>query len=259
MIQKYFLLWALSAFSGLTCFGDCNLTAQKVKQKKPVIEGYIILDIKTLTDADGSDNLQKTLTGTDSVMLSGHRKMYLQNNCLIDIIENKNFHDGEYIKTDTLSYDFYDLVNQKYVLFEKLSTDAKIIKRGSMAIDGSFSNAAQYDLWNGVVDSTWTLTDTVINGKRQGVINFTLTGVTDSLDIEFIKKTKFWVDHEVKDFPLQLSYILSRKLNGAFVYKMQQSFPDGKTVMITSFDYQPVKLPASITRIFERWTQIARE
>lgn len=248
----------MPAFWSLTCFTNCNLPAKKLKQKNPDIEGYVILDIKTLTEVDSSGMLQ-SISGIDSIRLSSHRKMYLQNNCLIDILGNLNFNNGQYIKTDTLSYDFYDLVNQKYVLFKKLSPDAKIIKRGSMAIDGSFSNTPQYDPMNGVVDSIWKLTDTVINGKHHGVISFTLTGITDSLDREFIKKTKFWINHEIKNFPLQLSYILSKKLNNGFVYKRQGPFPDGKTVMVTSLDYQPAKLPDTLTRIFERWTQIARE
>ena len=258
MIHKFFLLYLLPAFWSLTCFTNCNLFTKKLKQKNPDIEGYVILDIKTLTEVDSSGMLQ-TISGIDSIRLSSHRKMYLQNNCLIDILGNVNFNNGQYIKTDTLSYDFYDLVNQKYVLFEKLSPDAKIIKRGSMAIDGSFSNTPQYDPMNGVVDSTWKLTDTVINGKHHGVISLTLTGITDSFDRELTKKTKFWINYETRNFPLQLSYILSKKLNNGFVYKMQGPFPDGKTVMVTSLDYQPVKLPDTLTRIFERWTQIARE
>ena len=239
------LLTLLLAFICLIFYTKCSATSKKSNQKKTDVEGYLIVDIKTIS-------------GKDSNWISA-RKMYLQNKCLIDIIGNENYSNGQYIKTDTLSYDFYDLVNQKYVLFNKLAPDAKIIKRGNMAIDGSFSNTPQYDPWNGIVDSTWSLRDTVINGKVQGVVNFSLEGVTDSLDIALTKKTIFWVDHGVKNFPLQVSYILSKKLNGAFVYKMQQAFPDGKTVMITSLDYQPAKLPESLTRIFERWTQIARE
>jgi len=233
------------------------LTDTEVKQKEPDMEGYIILEVKTFTDVDSIGIFQKTIRGKDSII--SHRKMYLRNNCLIDIIGNMHFNNGEYIKTDTLSYDFYDFVSQKYVYFEKLAPDAKIIKRGSMAIDGSFSKMPQYDPMNGIVDSIWKLTDTVINGERQGVINFILSGLTDSLDREFAKRTKFWVDHEIKNFPLQLSYILSKKLNGVFVYKMQQSFPDGKTVMVTSLDYQPAKLSDRLRRIFERWIHIARE
>ena len=255
MIYKYFLLFLFLAYSSLACF-----TVKKVKQRERDIEGYIILDIKTFNDVDGSGIYPKTLRENDSIMLSSHRKMYLQNNFLIDIIGNTNFNsNGEYIKTDTLSYDFYDLVNQKYVLFEKLSPDAKIIKRGTMAIDGSFSNMAQFDPMNGVVDSTWKLTDTVIDGRLQGVINFTLKDITDSLEREIAKRAKFWVDPKTKNFPLQLSYILSKKLNDGFIYKMQNPFPDGKTVMITSLDYQSAKLPDTLTRIFDRWTQIARE
>ena len=248
----------MPAFWSLTCFTNCNLSTKKLKQKNPDIEGYVILDIKTLTEVDSSGMLQ-TISGIDSIRLSSHRKMYLQNNCLIDIVGNVNFNNEQYIKTDTLSYDFYDLVNQKYVLFEKLSPDAKIIKRGNMAIDGSFSNTPQYDPMNEVFDSTWKLTDTVINGKHHGVISFTITGITDSFDRELTKKTKFWINHETKNFPLQLSYILSKKLNNSFVYKKQNPFPDGKTVMVISLDYQPGKLPDTLTRIFERWTQIARE
>ena len=257
MIQRYFLLCLLFASSGLACFTDCNLTSKKVKRKDREVEGYVILEVKIFTDVDDGGFAHKTTIGKDSII--SYRKMYLQKNFLIDIIGNVNTNNGKYVKTDTLSYDFYDLVNQKYVLFEKLSPDAKIIKRGSMTIDGSFSNTPRYDPMNGIVDSIWKLADTVINGKRNGVLNFILTGITDSLDREFTKRTKFWVDHGIKSFPLQLSYILSKKLNDGFVYKMQQSFPDGKTVMITSLDYQPARLPDTLTKIFERWTRIARE
>lgn len=257
MINRDFLLYIFFASSALIYSTNCNMSAKRIKQNGPEIEGFIILEVKTFANVDSKGFAQKTKNGNDSII--SHRKMYLQNNCLLDIIGNLNFNNGKHISTDTLSYDFYDLVNQKYILFEKLSEDAKIIKRGSMAIDGSFSNTTQYDPWNGVVDSIWKLTDTVINGKQHGVINFILTGITDSLDGEFIRRTKFWVDYGNKNFPLQLSYILSNKSNGAFVYKMQQPFPDGKTVMITSLEYQPAKLPDTLTKIFERWRQIPQE
>jgi len=235
------------------------MTAKKIEQKDQNHEGYIILDVKTFANVDSNGTPQESIKGHDSILLSAHRKMYLKNNCLIDIIGNINLDKGVYVKTDTLSYDFYDLHNQKYVRFEKLSTDAKIIKRGSMAEEGSFSNSAQFDPTKDIVDSTWKLTDTTINGKRLGVINFILADITDSLDREFAKRSKYWADHETKNFPIQLSFMLSEKLNGSFVYKIQNPFPDGKTVMVTSLDYQPAKLPDTLTRIFERWTQIARE
>ena len=259
MICKYFLLYLFFTSSGLTCSTNSQLTAKKVKQKDSDFEGYIILDVKTFTNVDSNGTPQESIRRHDSILLSAHRKMYIKNNCLIDILANINLNDGVYIKTDTLSYDFYDLLKQKYVLFEKLSTDAKIIKRGSMAEGGSFSNSPQFDPAKDIVDSTWKLTDTTINGKRHGVINFILTDITDSLDREFAKRSKYWVDHETKNFPIQLSFMLSKKVNGSFVYKMQNPFPDGKTVMITSFDFQPAKLPDTLTRIFERWTRIARE
>ena len=256
MIKKYSLLCLLLAFSFLISVISCNLTVKKLEQK---IEGYIILEVKMFADVNSSGFAEKPLSGNDSIQASTHRKMYIQNGYLIDVGENLRFNNGEYVKTDTLSFIFYDLVNQKYICFDKLSVDAKVIRSGRMTIDGSFSNNAKYDPMNGVVDSTWKLTDTIINGKRQGVINFSLTGITDSLDKELTKRAKFWVDYGTKNFPLQLSYILSKKLNGAFVYRMQNPFPDGKRIMLTTLDYQSAKLPDRLTTVFQRWTQMVRE
>lgn len=259
MTPGYFILYLVFASFSLTSFTSCNLTTKKVRQHKADFEGFVILDVKTFIDMDGNGVLQKSLSGKDSIMFISDRKMYLQNNYLIDIITNKNFNKESFIKSDTLSYDFYDLVKQEYILFDELSLDAKTIKKGSMAKDGSFSNTASYDPMNGIADSAWQLSDTVINGKRQGVITFNNAGITDSSEREIAKRTKFWVDYETKNFPLQLSYILSKKLDGGFIYKMQNPFPDGKTVMITSLDYKPAKLSDTLTSIIERWKQIAGE
>ncbi|HWN89072.1 MAG TPA: hypothetical protein VNM35_08420, partial [Chitinophagaceae bacterium] len=65
MIYKYFLLFLFLAYSSLACF-----TVKKVKQREPDIEGYIILDIKTFNDVDGSGIYPKTLRENDSIMLS---------------------------------------------------------------------------------------------------------------------------------------------------------------------------------------------
>ncbi len=252
MKSKYILLFIFFVFLGLLCF-NCNFNAQKTKLGSRPFEGYITVDIKVFAGVDSNGHPADLLQESDSTLLPTHRKLYLSNNLLIDIVGNKNFENGHYIKTDTLSYDFYDLDKQKYIHFEKFSPDAKIIKRGNMATDGSFSNTALYDPWNGVDDSVWKITDTVINERKQGIMHFITEISLDSTDKEFVKRSKYWVDHEIKNFPLQLSYLLSKKLNHGFIYKQQLPMPDGRGIMVTSLDYQPARLPDSLLAIFRSW------
>lgn len=223
------------------------------------MEGYVVLDVKTFSDVDSTGFATKTISGDDSVFLSAHRRMYVYRYFLIDIVGNQHYVDGKYTKTDTTSYRFYDLANQKFIYFDKFSADGKVLKKGKMSEDGTWSYKPQFDPMNEIPDSMWKVTDTIINGKTIGVVRFTYADVTDTLGTELAKKAKLWVDYSVKDFPLQLSYILSKKLKGAFVYKMQQPAPDGSIVMVTSLTYDPKKLPDTLVRIFNRWIQIARE
>src|SRR5687768_8617162 len=106
MIHKYFLLYLLFVSSNLTCFTNRDLTAKKVKDKQLEFEGFVLFDVKTVIDVDGSGSVLKALSGNDSLMLSSSRKMYLKNYHLIDIISRINFTDGAYLKKDTFSYDF---------------------------------------------------------------------------------------------------------------------------------------------------------
>ncbi|RYE56070.1 MAG: hypothetical protein EOP48_08810 [Sphingobacteriales bacterium] len=238
---------------------DCNTSTSQGKQKNVNSEGHIVLDIKMFSDVDSSGFATKTIGGNDSIFLSAHRTMYLYYGRLIDIVENKNYANGIYTKTDTLSYDFYDLTTQKFIHFDKFAVSAKILKTGKMSESGSFSKMPQFDPMNGVPDSIWQVTDTTINGKNIGIVSFIYQDTTDTVGIELARKAKFWVDYNIRHFPLQLSYILSNKLNGSFVYKMQQPAPDGSVVMVTTLNYVPKKLSDTVVRIFNRWTQIASE
>src|SRR6185436_10069135 len=100
MIHKYFLLELLFACSALTSVIHCNLPTTKIEQKDTLIEGYIILEVKALRNIDKNGLAHETIGENDTVI--SHRKMHLQNNCLIDIIGHDNFLNRKYINTDTL-------------------------------------------------------------------------------------------------------------------------------------------------------------
>lgn len=218
-----------------------------------MVEGYIFFSNKVYEDIDSNGTPIKELKGSDSEFLGGSKKIFIWSHLLIEPYIRTNFEDGVYKKTDTLGYVLYDLRKQKYIRFETLSSNANELKRGSLSDpEGSFTNAIEYDPMNGVKDSNWKVDDTAINGKEVKLVKFI---ALDSLDINFAPRAKFWIDPGITKFPLQISYLLSKKNKDEFVYQMQLPFPEGKAVMITSFDYQPAQLPDSLTNIFKKWAE----
>jgi hypothetical protein len=167
--------------------------------------------------------------------------MFIQEHYLIDIMLNSQFTNDKFVRSDTLYYSFYDLNMQEYIHFEKLEPDAKVLNWRNMAGYVSFSNLPKYDPMNGISDFVLTSTTSVINGRNTTVIGFK-PQFQDSLEIEYARRTRFWVDTGIKRFPIHLSYLLSKKPDEGFVYKMQLAGPDGKSVMVTSYEYQPAQL-----------------
>lgn len=219
-------------------------------------EGYVVLSIETFKAADSATSNFSQTFKPDSNSLIIKRKMYFLENRLIDIIINENRSNGKFIRFDTIGYTLFDLSTQKFATFKELALDASLIRKGSLdSPGGGFSNNPKFDVMSGISDSGWYVSDTVINNDSIGIINFKIENA-DSTEIEFTKMSKLWVNYSIKDFPLQISYSLSKKLRNGFVYKMQQPFPDGKSFMITSLTFQPAGLEDSIKKIFEAWKTI---
>lgn len=225
--------------------------------KQPDPEGFIFLDIRLFaeTDEQGFARLDKPVN--DTAFTPVNRKMYIHQHYLIDIIKNVQVSNGQYIKTDTSGYEMYDLLKQQFAGFNTLTPDADLRVKGTLSgAGGSFSNSPEYDPMNGIPDSLWHITNTVINGDTTGVVSFNVPAGTIPENADLFKKTKFWVNYTTKNFPLQLSYTLSKKLNNAFVFKMQLPSPDGAYMMVTSLDYQQAALPDTILMIFKRWSEL---
>lgn len=220
-------------------------------------EGYVFLDIRLFDEADELGFARLNKPSSDSVFLPVSRKMYIRRHYLIDVIQNVHTNNGRYIKTDTSGYEFYDLQTQRFAGFNGLSTGAGLRTKGTISGNGgSFSNAPESDPMNGLPDSLWQVTDTVVNGDTTSVVSFKAPTGSEAENMGLFSKTKFWVNNKVKNFPLQLSYLLSKKLNNAFVYKMQLPSPDGNSMLITTLDYQHAPLPEDIIAIFKRWSEL---
>lgn len=238
---------------------NCKMANKQSTLTELLSEGYIQITINTYSNLDNNGLPINHSRVNDSNSFSIKRRMYLHNQMLIDIIITDNYSNGKFIKSDTTGYTFFDLASQKFATFRTLSTDSDLIKKGSLDTPGGgFSNNPKFDPMNGVPDSTWKVKDTVINGDSIGIINFSEDGL-DTTEMMLSKGSMLWVNYGIRNFPLQISYSLSRKLNNSFVYKMQQPFPDGKSVMITSFDYQPAKLPNNIIKIFDTWSKVVNQ
>ncbi|MCX6316000.1 MAG: hypothetical protein NTW29_01815 [Bacteroidetes bacterium] len=223
-------------------------------------EGYITLESKVFSDSDTIKLPMNELTWNDSIFLTVNRRMIIYNNLVIDVNKNNVFSDNKYIKTDTLSYEFYDFTSQKYISFEKMLSDSKILGKGLLTdAQCNFSTNSIEDPMSTVCDSDWQVLDPVINGDSIGVVTFSLRNEDKPEDIKRKKMVKFWVNYSVKNFPLQLSYILSRKLRNAFVYKIQAPMEYGREVMTISLSYQASKLSDSLVTLFEKWSLLSKQ
>jgi len=242
----------------VTVFGNCNSSYSNVhtkghsKEKESPFEGYINFTVQVFDDIDERGQPKNHPNSDNSQFFSPPRRMYLYGNLLIDVSLNSRFEDGKYMGTDTTGFNFHDLSRQRFIKFDRLSVNASALERGLMGKGGSFSKAADFDPMNDVSDSLLKFTDTIID-HRSVILAFFET--KDSEYQDYARRAKFWIDTQLKGFPLQLSYLLSAKKSNAFVYKMQLPMPDGKAVMITEFNYQPAKLNDTLSAVFEEWNK----
>ncbi len=247
--------------TSVVCFAaivliQCSINNKRNLVSAPKWEGYVILDVKLYKDVDSNGFALNTMPENERPFFPVHRKIFLLEHQMIDINQNLNFNNGIYAKTDTLSYGFYDLQTQKFASFQTLLQDAKILKKGRMSDpEGSFSNTPEYDPWSEIPDSIWMAKDTFLNKHNGSIISSLSTYGADATDAALAKKIKFWANNDLKAFPLQLSYILSKKMNASFIYKMQQPAPDDSFILVTSLIYEPATLPDSLKRIFKNWSQ----
>jgi hypothetical protein len=238
-------------------WSGCYSLNKETLKKQTHHEGYVILGNKTFQNIDSNGLGINEYKGDDMILKSALHKMYLKNSFLIETISTDNFQDGIYKFTDTTGYFFYDLKKQKFIKFDKLSVNAKVQKKGLMTDPGgSFSNTIKYDPMNNVEDSLWYLKDTVIGGENNRIVEFKKLEESDSM---LTKAIKFWIKPRFVNFPLQISYLLSKKINNEFVCKMQLPLYDGERVMVSSLEFKPVKLPDSLNTIFSKWAEIIRK
>lgn len=209
----------------------------RIRQVDP--EGYINLDIRMYDESDAQGFVREDKPVNDTVFRPVNRTMYIREHYLIDQISNIQTNKGQYAKSDTIGYEFYDLLKQQFARFDNFTPGAAPRQKGDMAgPGGSFSNAPELDPMYGIPDSAWHIRDTVMNGDSLGIVIFNVPEGTAAEDSALYSRTKFWVNYTLKNFPLQLSYTLSKKLNNAFVYKMQQVTPDGRVMMVTRLNYR---------------------
>ena len=235
---------------------NCKTTNKTMVADDRKSEGTILLENKMYADI-GRDGVPiNEVNGAGSIFTSVHREIYFRGDYMIDINENIIADSNKFIRKDTIGYTFYHFPSQQYITYKSLSANAAATGKGFMADPGgSFSNSAALDPMNGIEDSLWHVRDTVINGDSVGIISFLRTDGADSLQMKLQSSIKFWINYSIKDFPLQLSYTLSKKLRGGFVYKMQLPAGDGNLVMVTSLHYQPARLPDSLVNIFDTWAR----
>lgn len=236
-------------------FTHYNLSGKSEDTPLKEVEGYIELSNQLFEKTDNNGSPINLAGGDTASLFNNYRKLIVWKHFLIDIISSRVSDERGYLKTDTIGYTFYDLDKQIYSWFDKLSLDASITQKGKMAEPGGFfSKAPQADPFNSIADSTWTVSTSVLEGKKVSIVNFVPYG--GEYD-EYASRARVWVDMETRNFPLQLSYILSGKLGNGFVYKIQFAVPESSAVMVTSLKYQPAKLDDTMIALFKAWSDRA--
>lgn len=248
MRSKNITVILLSAL--ITCI-QCNNPSKTVSFKKAQLEGYIIFNNRVFENIDSNGVPMNEVLNKNILLSSTSRTMFILGHQVIDVEIQSNRVEGIYTHSDTIGYSFYDFDKQVVIKFDSLHSDARILKKGDMHKDGSF-NAKENDPMNGVSDSLWSRKDTMFDRRRNTLIKFVPIDIEDTA---FARRAKFWIDPAFVNFPLQMSYLLSQKNKNEFVYKQQLAFPDGKAVMVTSFDYHPDKLPDTLVTIFKKWSE----
>lgn len=238
------------------CLAECDTPAKKKVTGEERLEGYVHIEGRAYKGIDEHGEPVDRLTGYDSMMSSMNRTMWLKDSFMIEMETNTVLENQKYMRTDTTGYRIYYFPEQRFFEFKTMEPGAKVVRTGAMADpEGSYANTPALDPMNGIPDSAWQVRDTVVNGESLGIVSFRPELAADSAELELYKKAKFWVNYNVKDFPLQLSYQLSGKLRHSFVYKMQLPAGDNSMLLVVSLHYQPAKLQDTVSKVFESWSQ----
>lgn len=236
----------------LLLYGQINLSGKTGYTQQKEIEGYIEFSNRLFEKTDSNGSPINVAGGDTATLFNTDRRMYIWGHYLIDVVVARFSNESGYIKTDTLECTFYDLNKWNYIGFDRLSREAGIVRKGRMTDTGSFfSKAAQLDPFYSIPDSNWVASEVILDEKRMSVINFIPHG--GEYD-EYTSRARVWVDMDIRNFPLQLSYILSAKMGNGFVCKMQFAVPESTAVMVTSLKYQQAKLDDMLIGIFSAWS-----
>lgn len=237
-------------------FINCKIANKSGVSSKKINEGYVHIEGRAYKGVDEHGEPVDRLTGYDSMMSSMNRTMWLKDSFMIEMETNTVLENEKYMRTDTTGYRIYYFPGQRFFEFKTMEPGAKVVRTGAMADpEGSYANTPALDPMNGIPDSAWQVRDTVVNGESLGIVSFRPELAADSAELELYKKAKFWVNYDVKDFPLQLSYQLSAKLRHGFVYKMHLPAGDNSMLLVVSLHYQPAKLQDTVSKVFESWSQ----
>lgn len=223
-----------------------NPCKSQEREKEAFYEGLINISHRMVSG--------QKFSSVDSVLTNSKRTMFIYKNYAIGIRIKFVFDNKILIRKDTTSYVFYNFDKRSFIEFEHLSLNTEIIEKGQIDEQRAFSNLEKYDPLSDYPNSLLLTTDTIVNGtKVQKVQLKPKPTVGDSLYLKYFKIPEFWINSEIKKFPLQLSYSLSKKRNDDFVYKYELPVADetGDAYTIMELEYQPKKLPDSLISIFK--------
>lgn len=203
-------------------------------------------------DINDKDEPINSIEDKNNLMSSSIKTMYIDKNRLIEVQVTTHYDDDVYANSDTTGYGFYDFDKQIYAIFNSFSPGSEPTHVGLIDSTANFFRSPQQDYFNNTSVSILRIIDTVVDNRELKLVRF---NTQNSNLAKFESLAKVWVDPKVKNFPLQVSYALSEKMDNAFAYKIQLPMSDLKHVAVMSYDYKPAALPDSIKAIFQSWSK----
>lgn len=243
----------LFAGSMLECnnIGASKSADRRSEKNAGSFEGYLTFSHKVMS----VDN-KEAFDAKSKILLNGIRTCFMYNNNLIDVAIQSNFVDSTYNGTDTTGFIFQDFTLLKFIKFDKFSVDAKILDSGALSKGGTFSVSDNDDPLKEYELSMFIIRDTILHSKKCKVVSLNIDAAEEPDMKRILSMIKFYIDPEIKGFPIQLSRKLSKLINNEFVFRREMPMPTGDAVLKEEFRFQDKKLPDSMVAIFNTWSKM---
>ncbi len=206
-------------------------------QNREDLSGYITLQSE-ISSSKGSEALTPV-----SILTIDNNKNVLEFN-----VKLKRF-NGEFTGADTLNVFFINTQKGIYAAYKKIGIDEKPYLSESIENkkEGLSFLKRDVDFFAGVQDIK--IKDTILNGNKYKLaIGFKKA---DNSELKY----EAYISNTPRNFPVQISKIVSKDTDGGFVEKVRIIDKANDRIITFQSSYEKKKLPKSIDEIMKAWSR----